>query len=106
MDQNLSTKFLLISPNKNSIERYSRYTSLGAVFAQRFNRTFRDILKRPVFEKGESNWIDILPIIKQYNIRMHSSTELTPQQTSEEKNEGCSSKFIREKMKIKTEVRN
>ena len=35
--------------NKNNIKLYSRNT--GAVFAERFNRTIRDLLKRPVFEK-------------------------------------------------------
>ena len=49
--------------NKTDIKLYSRNTSLGAVFAERFNRTIRDLLKRPVFEKGDGNWIDILPVI-------------------------------------------
>ena len=35
--------------NKNNIKLYSRNTSLGAVFAERFNRTLRDLLKPPVF---------------------------------------------------------
>ena len=43
--------------NKNNIKHYSRNTSLGAVFAERFNRTIRDLLKRPVFEKGEGKWL-------------------------------------------------
>ena len=46
--------------NKNNIKLYSRNTSLGAVFAERFNRNIRDLLKRPVFEKGESNWIELM----------------------------------------------
>ena len=37
--------------NKNNIKLYSRNSSVGAVFAERFNRTIRDLLKRPVFEK-------------------------------------------------------
>ena len=49
--------------NKNNIEIYSRKTSLGAVFAERFNRTIRDLLKRPVFERGDTNWVDVLPTI-------------------------------------------
>ena len=56
--------------NKNNIKLYSRNTSLGAVFAERFNRTIRDLLKKPVFEKGDGNWIDVLPkITKQDNIK-------------------------------------
>ena len=69
--------------NKNTIKLYSRNSYLGAVFAERFNKTIRDLLKRPVFEKGDGNWIDILPtIMNQYNNRIHSSTKLTPIQAS------------------------
>ena len=44
--------------NKNNIKIFSRNTSLGAVFAERFNLTIRDLLGRPVFGKGDVNWID------------------------------------------------
>ena len=76
--------------NKNYIKLYSsRNSSFGAVFAERFNRTIRDLLKKVVFEKGDANWIDVLPTItKQYNNRVHSSTKLTPIQASLKKNEG------------------
>ena len=58
---------------------YSRNSSFGSVYAERFNRSFRDILKKPVFENGESNWIDILPTKTKQNIdRVHTSTKLTP----------------------------
>ena len=62
---------------------YSRNTSVGAVFEERFNRSIRDPLKRPVFERGVANWIHVLPTItKQYRSRVHSSTKLTPIQAS------------------------
>ena len=62
---------------KNKIKFCSRNTSLGAVFAEHFSRTIRNLLKRPVFERNESNWIDVLPTItKQYINRIHSSTKL------------------------------
>ena len=65
--------------NKNNIKLYSRNSSYGAVFVERFNRTIRDLLKKPVFEQGDSKWIDILPTkTKQYNNKVHSSTKLTP----------------------------
>ena len=41
--------------NKNIINLYSRNSSYGAVFGERFNRTIRDLLKRPVFEEGMVN---------------------------------------------------
>ena len=56
------------SLNKNNIKLYYRNSSYAAVFAERFNRTIRDLPKKIVFEKSDGNWIDILPTItKQYN---------------------------------------
>ena len=75
--------------NKNNIKLYSRNSSYGAVFAERFNRTIRDLLKKPVFEKSDGNWIDISSTItKQNNNRIHSSTKLSPKDASLKKNEG------------------
>ena len=86
--------------NKNNIKLYSRNSYLGAVFAERFNKTIRDLLKRPVFEKGDGNWIDILPTItKKYNNRVHSSTKLTTIQASLKKNEGYVYKNLLDKRK-------
>ena len=86
--------------NKNNIKLYSRNSSYGAVFAERFNRTIRDLLKKLVFEKGDGKWVDILPTItKQYNNRIHSSTKLTPIQASLKKNEGYVYKNLLDKRK-------
>ena len=79
-----------------------------AVFAERFNRTIRDLLKKMVFEEGDSKWIDILPTkTKQYNNRIHSSTKMTAIQASLKKNEGFVYKNIldkRKKIKPKYEI--
>ena len=86
--------------NKNNIKHYSRNSSYGAVFAERFNRTIRDLLKKIVFEQGDAKWIDVLPTItKQYNNRIHSSTKLTPIQASLKKNEGYVYKNLLDKRK-------
>ena len=86
--------------NKNNIKHYSRNSSYGAVFAERFNRTIRDLLKKIVFEHGDANWIDVLPTVtKQYNNRIHSSTKLTPIQASLKKNEGYVYKNLLDKRK-------
>ena len=94
--------------NKNNIKIYSRNTSVGAVFAERFNRTIRDLLKKIVFEHGDANWIDVLPTItKQYINRIHSSTKLTPIQASFKKNEGYVYKILldkRNKIKPKSQI--
>ena len=86
--------------NKNNIKLYSRNSSYGAVFAERFNRTIRDLLKKIIFEQGDAKWIDILPTItKQYNNKVHSSTKLTPIQASLKKNEGYIYKNLLDKRK-------
>ena len=94
--------------NKNNIKHYSRNTYLGAVFAERFNKSIKDLLKRPVFEKGDGNWIDVLPTItKQYNNRVHSSTKLSPKDASLKKKEGFVYKNLLDKRKkSKTKVSN
>ena len=86
--------------NKNNIKLYSRNSSYGAVFAERFNRTIRDLLKKIVFERGDAKWIDVLSTItKQYNNRIHSSTKLSPIQASLKKNEGYVYKNLLDKRK-------
>ena len=94
--------------NKNDIQLYSRNSSYGAVFAERFNRTIRDLLKKIVFEHGDANWIDNLPaIMKKYNNKVHSSSKLTPIQASLKKNEGYVYKNLldkRNKIKPKFQI--
>ena len=86
--------------SKNKIKLYSRNTYFGAVFAERFNKTIRDLLKRPVFEKGDGNWIAVLSTItKQYNNRKHSSTKLSPKDAFLKKNEGFVYKNLLDKGK-------
>ena len=74
--------------NNNKIKRYSRYTDKGAVFAERFNKTIRNLLKKPVFEKGNADWLSELPsVIKQYNNTIHHSIKMTPIQASKKSNQ-------------------
>ena len=45
-------------------------------------------MKKPIFEKGNANWLSELPsVIKKYNNTTHSSTKLTPIQASKKSNE-------------------
>ena len=74
--------------NNNKIKRYSRYTDKGAVFAERFDKTIRNLLKKPVFEKGRADWLSELPsVIKQYNNTIHHSIKKTPFQASKKSNQ-------------------
>ena len=86
----------------NNIKHYSRNTNFGAVFAERFNRTVTALQKRPLFEKGDGNWVDFLPrITKQYNNRVLTSTKLTSMQASFKKNESYAYKNLLDKRKRK-----
>ena len=64
-------------------------SSFGGIFEKkRFSLTKRDLPNRSAFEKGDGNWLDILPTItKRYNIRLHSSIKITPIHASSKKNE-------------------
>ena len=71
-----------LSNNKN-IKKLSRDIPLRALFAETFNRTIRDLLKKPVFQKADGNWIVVLPTItNQYKNITHSPTKLTRTQAS------------------------
>ena len=60
--------------NKNKIKILSRNKSYGAVFAERFNKSIKNLLKIPVFERADGKWIDVLSTItKQYIYRVHNS---------------------------------
>ena len=84
----------------NNIKLYSRNSSYGAVFAERFNRTIKYLPKQILSEQGDAKWIDVLPnITKQYNNRIHSSNKLTPIQASLKKNEGYVYKNLLDKRK-------
>ena len=74
--------------NNHNIKRYSRNTALGPVFAERFNRNIRNLLKKPVFLAGNADWISKLPsVTKQYNNTIHRSIKMTPTQASKKTNE-------------------
>ena len=74
--------------NNNKIKRYSRYTDKGAVFAEGFNRTIGNLLKKPVFLAGNADWLSELPsVIKQYNNTIHHSIKMTPIQASKKSNQ-------------------
>ena len=87
--------------NNNKIKRYSRYNDKGAVFAERFNRTIRNLLKKPVFEKGNADWLSELPsVIKQYNNTIHHSTIMKPIDASKKSKEKIVSSNLQDKRKI------
>ena len=71
-----------------NIQHYSRYTDKGPSIAERVIRTLRNLLKKPVFEKGRADWLSELPsVVEKYNNTIHSSTKMTPIQASKKSNQ-------------------
>ena len=77
--------------NKYNVKRYSCYTDKGAVSAERFNRTIKKLMKKPVFLAGNADWISELPsVIKQNNKTIHSAKKITPNQAIKKVNKKMS----------------
>ena len=71
-----------------NIQHYSRYTDKGTSIAERNIRTLRNLLKKPVFEKGKADWLSELPsVVKKYNNTIHHSIKMTLVQASKKSNE-------------------
>ena len=80
---------------------YSRFTDKGPSIAERVIRTIRNLLKKPVFEKGNGDWFSELPsIVKKYNITIHHSIKMTPNQASKKSNEKLVYNNLRDKREI------
>ena len=74
--------------NNHNIKRNSRYTILGAVFAEKNKRTKRNLLNKPISPTGNADWLSELPsIITKFNKTIHNSTKRAPIQASIKSNE-------------------
>ena len=70
------------------IQHYSQFTDKGRSIPERVIRTVRNLLKKPVFEKGKADWLSELPsVIKNYNNTIHHSIKMTLVQASKKSNE-------------------
>ena len=73
---------------KINIQHYSRFTDKGPSIAERVIRTLRNLLKKPVFEKGRADWLsELTSVVNKYNNTIHSSIKMTPNQASKKSNE-------------------
>ena len=74
--------FQNVLKSKN-IHQYSRFTDKRPSIAERVIRCIRNLMKKPVFEKGNADWLkELSAVISKYNNSFHNSTKLTPIQTS------------------------
>ena len=70
------------------MQHFSGFTDEGPSIAERVIRTIRHLLKKPVFKKGNANWLSKLSsFVKKHNITIHSSKKLTPKQAFKKANE-------------------
>ena len=71
-----------------SKQPFSRFTDKGPSIAKRVIRTIRKLLKKPVFEKREADWLSEVPsVIKQYNNTYNYSMKMKPINASKKANE-------------------
>ena len=71
-----------------SIHHYSRYTDKGPSIAERVIRTIRNLLKKPVFEKGNADWLsELSSVVNKYNNTIHHSTKMKPIDASRKSNQ-------------------
>jgi hypothetical protein len=64
---------------EHNINMYHTYTGLKSVYAERFNRTLRDLIFEYLHSNDVKNYIDELPkIIDKYNNTFHKSIKETP----------------------------
>ena len=78
-----------ISESASQIELYSTYSNLKTVFIERFNRTLLHIINKPMFIKGDGNWVNILnDAVVTYNNNIHSTINMTPVDASNDSDKG------------------
>ena len=64
---------------EQSIHIYSTHSDSKAVFVDRFNRTFLDLIKEPMYIEGKACWLNHLDAaVDKYNNRRHTTTRMTP----------------------------
>ena len=61
----------------------SRFTDKGPSIVERVIRTIRNLLEKPIFLRGNADWLSKLPsVIRQYNNTFHNSTKMKPTDAS------------------------
>ena len=89
-------------PKSKHIHHYSRFTDESPSMAESVIRSIRNLLKKPVFEKGNVNWLSELPSVnKKCNNTCHHSIKKTPIEASLKKNE----ELVYSNLKDRREVR-
>ena len=84
-----------------NIQHYSRFTNKSASIVEKNIRTTRNLLKKPVLEKGNADWLsELSSVINNYNNTIHHSIKMTPIQASKKSIE----KAVFDNLKDKKEI--
>ena len=71
-----------------NIHHYSRFTDKSPSIAERVIRTIHNLIKKPVFERRNADWLSKLSVVfNQYNKTIHHLIKMTPNQASRKSNE-------------------
>ena len=71
-----------------NVQHFSRFTDERPPIAERVIRTIRNLIKKPVFGKGNAGWLsELTSVIKLYNNTIHNSTKMKPNDASTKSNE-------------------
>ena len=71
-----------------NIQQYSRFTDKGPSIVERVIRNIRNLLKKPIFLAGNADWLsELSAVVNKYNITVHHSIKVTPNQASKKANE-------------------
>ena len=83
-----------------NIQHYSRFTDKGPSIAERVIRTLRNLLKKPVFEKRNADWLsELSSVVIKYNNTIHNGIKMTPVQASKKVNEKLVYSILQDKTK-------
>ena len=84
-----------------NLQHFSRFTDKGPSIAETVIRSRRDLLKKPVSEKGKADWIsEFSYVIKQYNNTIHRSIQMSPIEASRSKYEKEIYSILKDKREI------
>jgi uncharacterized membrane protein YfhO len=69
--------------NEHNIELYSTYNEGKSVYAERLNRTLKQIMWKKFTTQGNQKWVKILnSVLEYYNNKIHSSIKMSPNEAS------------------------
>ena len=85
------------------IHHYSRFTDKRPSIAERVFRTIRNMLKKPIFLKGNAVWLsEHQSVVKKYNNAIHHSSKIPPNQAFKKSNEKQVYSNLRDDREIQT----